>query len=231
MSFVPAKFLRLLNICLALTLGGLFVACLDTPSDPDTSGRVESIKVHIVQNDKVDSTTLKINPRESATLVAAVYPSEAIDNLDFFWYYDETILGIGKTFSVSPDEDYVIPNALLVADAENNTKKVEFNVIRKSAPSLGMETIPHEGDVIEADEFAPIQFHWSAKNSSKEKLTFILEIDKTQYNVGSLTRVSQSGLSVGDHSFRVIVFDTYGDSDTLKWVNFTITDPTTGAKQ
>lgn len=230
MNFVPAKFLRLLNICLALTLGGLFVACLDIPSDPDTSGRIESIKVHVLQYDQEDSTKLKINPNDSAALVAVVYPDDNEDNLLFFWYEGKNLIGDGKVFPIPVEEDFLIPNALLVVDKQYNSRRVKFNVIQNAAPVLDSETIPSNGANITADENTPVQFQWKSSDTNDDKLTHILEIDSVQYNVGPLTKVAQSGFKPGEHSFRVIVTDSYGDADTLSWVSFEIIDPNAGAE-
>jgi len=229
-NFVPAKFLRLLNICLALTLGGLFVACLDIPNDPDTSGRIESIKVHVLQYDQEDSTKLKINPNDSSALVAVVHPDDNEDDLQYFWYEGENLLGSGQVFPIPVKEDFLIPNILVVTDKQNNSRTIKFDVIQNAAPVLDSETIPSDGANITADENTPVQFQWKSSDTNDDKLTHILEIDDVQYNVGPLTKVLQSGFRPGKHSFRVIVNDSYGDADTLSWIHFEVTEPNAGAK-
>lgn len=230
MIFGHRNFLSLLNICLTLTLGGLFIACLDIPSDPDTSGRIVNIKVHTVQYDMEDSTTLKINPMDSSALVAVVYPDNKKDDLHFFWYYGENLLGHGQVYPIKAKQDNPLPDRLVVTDKEDNSQSIKFNITKNSAPHLDDTTIPFDGEYIDADENTLVQFQWSSTDPNNDRLTHILEIDDQQYNVGSLTKIFQSGFSSGEHAFRVIVTDSFGDADTLQWIHFNIIDPNAGVK-
>lgn len=225
MSLIHTKFFRLLNIGIALVLGGLLAACLDLPNDPDTSGKIESIKVHVVQYDKVDSTTLKINPKDSSTLVASVTPHHIKDELKFYWYFEDELLDSGNVFPVNIRNSAFVPNVLQAIDKEGNSKTIDFSTTLNSAPYFDDKTFPQPNETIEASAETPVLFQWASIDSYEDELTHILEIDDVQYNVGSLTRIYQSGFTPGDHKFRVIVTDPYGDSDTLTWVSFKIKDP------
>ena len=57
-----------------------------------------------------------------------------------------------------------------------------------------------------------------------DSLFHILEIDSTQYDVGTLMQVKPSGFKAGKHSFRIIVRDLYGDSDTIAYKSFYVVD-------
>jgi hypothetical protein len=57
-----------------------------------------------------------------------------------------------------------------------------------------------------------------------DSLFHILEIDGKPYDVGTLQQVKQSGFKAGEHKFRIIVNDLYGDSDTLAYKKFFVVD-------
>lgn len=224
MSFGRTRIFRLLRLSIALTLGALFVACLDIPSNPDSTAVVETVKVMVYQNDIYDSTFYKINPAESASLVAKVYPASFENELEFYWYFNDELVDSGTVYSIRFQDLSNIPNILFVTDKGGNSRTVRFTTILNSAPIIDSKTIPADGDSIEATENTPVLFQWNTFDSNDDKLTHILEIDSTSYNVGPLTKISQSGFEPGEHSFRVIATDSFGDSDTLSWVRFTITN-------
>lgn len=222
MSFGRTRIFHLLYLGTALALGCLLVACLDIPNAPDSSNRIESINVHVYQYDSVDSTYLKIDPADSATLAAIVTPKSLERDLEFYWYSSEDkLLREGQFYPVLPGNS-VIPCKLTVVDKENNSKSVSFTTFSNSAPTLGDVTIPTEGDSINAAKDSPILFQWTSHDSRDDKLTHVLQIDSISYNVGDFTKVYQSGFDAGKHTFRVIVTDSYGVSDTTSWVNFWI---------
>ena len=70
-------------------------------------------------------------------------------------------------------------------------------------------------------------FEWYSLDkdlSNGDTLFHILEIDGKQYDVGTLLQVKQSGFKAGEHSFRIIVHDLYGDADTLAPKKFYVVD-------
>lgn len=227
MSFGRTRIFKLLRLSIALTLGGLFVACLDIPATPDTERKIESIKVHVLQNGSVDSTLLKINPNDSATMVAVVRPDSLEEDLQFYWLGDDdNLMGSGKEYPIPLEESNNPPKALLVKDKEGNTRTISISTITNTAPTLGKGTVPMDDDTLVATNDAPILFQWTSTDSRDDELTHILQIDKESYNVGPLTKIYQSGFTPGEHKFRVIVTDSYGDSDTLSsWVQFFVKDP------
>ena len=207
-------------------------ACLDVPSEPDTSGKVQTVKVHALQYDKIDSTALKINPNDPATLITAVSPSNKANDLQYIWYNNDIPLGSGRSYDILPNasinETILVPNTLVVIDKENNSQTFTFTVVMNYAPQLDKTTIPSQGETIVAEKNSPVQFQWKSTDSNDDILTHILEIDDNRYNVGNLTKVFQSGFDPGEHQFRVIVTDSYGDADTLDWVHFKVTTPDAG---
>lgn len=172
---------------------------------------------------------LKINPADTATLVAVVEPRSIESDLKFYWYNEHDLLGSSQSYTVPPSSSS-IPNKLVVVDNEDNSKTILFTTVSNSAPILGKATIPTKGDTINATESTPILFQWTSYDSHDDKLTHVLQIDSTSYNVGSFTKVYQSGFQAGEHSFRVIVTDSYGVSDSLPWVKFMIVGSQEDAK-
>ena len=91
---------------------------------------------------------------------------------------------------------------------------------------------PASGDTLYGSPESAFLFEWYSIDvdiDNGDSLFHILEIDDKAYDVGTLLQVKQSGFNAGEHKFRVIVRDLYGDSDTLAYKNFHVID-TLGAK-
>lgn len=224
MKISKQSFLRLLNISLVLVMAVAFVACLDIPSTPDTSRRVTAIKVCTVQYGKVDSTTLKVNPKDSAELIAKVTPSESAKELEFTWLNEGFFLGHGPSIEFDVNDPYFTPDQLVVTDPQGNTQEIDIHVMRVVPPVLNTMSRPLDGDTIFATRTTPILFHWSIRESSTDKIEMQLDIDDASFSVGNLTQIKQAGFKSGKHSYRVIVTDIYGDADTLPWKTFVVVD-------
>ena len=57
-----------------------------------------------------------------------------------------------------------------------------------------------------------------------------LVIDSVRASVGSVTEIMQSGFAEGKHTFRVIVYDSYGDADSLSEKTFYMLDTLRGQR-
>ncbi|WP_407440786.1 hypothetical protein [Fibrobacter sp.] len=206
----------------------LVAACLDAPSYPNTSKKIERIGIFVSQEDISDSTLLKIHPSSEATLRAEVYPRQYKKEISFKWYHDDTKLGSGDSFSIPPyASSKEIPNILKATDQEGNVYKDTFNIVSNTPPHFDEKTSPVDNDTLCANKRTSISFSWNSYDvdySYGDKNFYTLIIDKEEYFVGSLTSVMQSGFSDGKHSFSVIVADSYGDSDTLQTRTFFISD-------
>lgn len=219
------KFFAHLKTATALIAGTLFVACMELPDYPDISNKVQGVSVSVAQYGKKDSTILKINPRDTAYMVATVHPSPAKD-LDYFWYKGEELLGEGMEFGIEFMLDIYIPDRLVLKDREGNSLEKEFKVVINTPPRLDATTIPAAGDTLYGNEHTSFLFQWKAYNQdANDTLQNLLEIDDVRYSVGQLNHIKQSGFQKGKHQFRVIVQDIYGDSDSTSWKDFYVENP------
>ncbi|WP_405322920.1 hypothetical protein [Fibrobacter sp.] len=216
-----------------IALLGVFLAgCLDAPSDPDDLQPVESVSIKIKQDKGDYSTVLKVHPSDSATILATVEPEKLQKDLSFKWYYTfegkDSLLQKGEQFTFYPSRsESTIPNKLIVSDKEGNKQTYEFSVIINTAPVLSDSTIPVNGDTLYGTKESAFLFEWYSLDmdlANGDTLFHILEIDSTQYDVGTLMQVKQSGFKAGKHSFRIIVRDLYGDSDTIAYKSFYVVD-------
>lgn len=216
-----------------IALLGVFLAgCLDAPSDPDDLQPVESVSIKIKQDKGNYSAVLKVHPSDSATILATVEPEKIQKDLSFKWYYafegKDSLLQKGEQFTFYPSRsESAIPNKLTVSDKEGNKQTYEFSVIINTAPVLSDSTIPVNGDTLYGTKESAFLFEWYSLDmdlANGDTLFHILEIDSTQYDVGTLMQVKQSGFKAGKHSFRIIVRDLYGDSDTIAYKSFYVVD-------
>lgn len=216
-----------------IALLGVFLAgCLDAPSDPDDLQPVESVNIKIKQDKGDYSTDLKVHPSDSATILATVEPEKLQKDLSFKWYYTfegkDSLLQKGEQFTFYPSRsESAIPNKLTVSDKEGNKQTYKFSVIINTAPVLSDSTIPVNGDTLYGTKESAFLFEWYSLDmdlANGDTLFHILEIDSTQYDVGTLMQVKQSGFKAGKHSFRIIVRDLYGDSDTIAYKSFYVVD-------
>lgn len=226
MKFPQQSFLRLLNICIALALGAVIVACLDIPDSPDTSQRVTSIKVYSIQYGITDSTLLKVNPRDTARLVAIATPIESEKDLRFFWFNEGYFLDSGAAVTIDVNEPKFVPDQLVAVDPSGHFQEVKVQVIANAPPTLRSKSEPADGEVIYASRTTPITFRWYAEDVEDDDLENILEIDSKSYSVGNLNQIKQSGFKPGKHTYRVIVRDIYGEADSLPQKKFFVVDTT-----
>lgn len=237
MFFMGKRLFAPFYASVALAICTFLVACLDIPSEPETKNQIEKIAVFVYQGSLKDSVQLKINSKDSSALVAKVYPEEHSKDVSYFWYKDQKLLDSGSTYPITARNasnsifrNSSIPNRLTVSDKNENSISVDFNVIVNAPPMLFQSTTPSQGDTLVGNSSTPILFRWASADPDKgQKLTHILEIDNIQYSVGEFTEVRQSGLKQGDHRFRVIVVDPYGEKDSTSWQEFYIAR-TAGAK-
>ena len=210
-------------ICTTMFLT-IFTGCLETPNSPDTSKQLEYLQVFSFQEGIEDSSQLKIHPGKSAYLLADAYPHQYSRELSFEWLRDSNVLGQGIKFTIdstTPSKD--IPNKLKATDIQGNFCFYEFNVVVNTAPQMGTATKPAQGDTLYGKETTAFFFQWSSSDKDLnrgDKIQHTLILDETAYPVGNLTNIYQAGFSEGRHSFSVIVTDSFGDSDTLKTVEF-----------
>lgn len=204
--------------CILFSLAG----CLDLPDDPETGNKIERISLTISQPGTADSSPLKIHPGDSATLVANVYPQQFRDEIAIQWFYiDAQIkknLGKGLTYGIAKNFT-LLPNYFVATDKEGNELAEAFEIIVNSPPKLSETTIPANGDTLWGSQNMAFLFQWKSTDIDvalgMDSLRHSLQIDGDNYPVGPLTHVMQSGFSAGKHSFRVIVEDARGDTDTL----------------
>ena len=79
----------ILPFLLAITFFGLFLAgCLDAPNDPEDLQPVDAVSIMIKQHDSDYSSTLKVNPSDSATIRVSVVPKKIENDLTYEWYYE-----------------------------------------------------------------------------------------------------------------------------------------------
>lgn len=212
--------------------GILLAGCLDAPSDPQEPQTVESISIMVKQKNNSFSTILKVNPSDSATIEASVTPEKFRDELAFEWFYSnenkDSLLKNGKNYSFYPNRsEGSCPNKLIVTDQEGNQKTFDFEIVINSPPVLSDSTKPANGEKLYGSPESAFLFEWYSLDmdlSNGDTLFHILEIDGKQYDVGTLLQVKQSGFKAGEHSFRIIVRDLYGDADTLAPKKFYVVD-------
>jgi hypothetical protein len=216
----------------AFTFFGVFLAgCLDAPDYPKALQPVDYIEIMVKQKDDF-STTLKVYPSDSACIKAKVYPQKYQNDLAYEWYYSnegkDSLLTRNPEYSFYPNKSRTsIPNKLIVIDEEGNQNTFDFTIIINSPPVLSDSTIPVNKDTIYATKNSAILFEWYSFDmdlSNGDTLFHILEIDGMQYDVGTITQVKQAGLESGSHSYRIIVYDLYGDADTLSNKTFFLVD-------
>ena len=223
----------ILPLFVVFTFFGLFLAgCLDAPNDPQEPQTVESINILVKQKSNDFSTVLKVNPSDSATVKAEVVPEKFNDELSFEWFYANTskdsLLVKERTYSFYPNRSGEgLPNKLIVSDKEGNQKTYDFSIVINSPPELAKTTTPANGDTLYGSVESAFLFEWYSGDmdlSNNDTLFHILEIDGKQYDVGTLLQVKQSGFKAGEHTFRVIVHDLYGDADSLALKKFYVVD-------
>ncbi|MCF0215496.1 MAG: hypothetical protein HUK21_03370 [Fibrobacteraceae bacterium] len=208
--------------------GIVLSSCLEIPSDPNTSKKVKSIQLYIIQDEKKDSTTLKINPNAQAELSVQVKPSKYEGNLKYTWYHNEIELESNQSYTLKAHcKSDSIPNRLVVKDKENNQDTLDFNIIVNSKPYFYQPAKPASGDTLYGNVSTTFTFAWYTSDddiADQETLTHIIKIDDTQYNVSSLTTIAQSGFNPGEHSFTVYVKDSFNEWDSLPSQHFFVVD-------
>ena len=222
----------ILPFLLAITFFGLFLAgCLDAPNDPEDLQPVDAVSIMIKQHDSDYSSTLKVNPSDSATIRVSVVPKKFENDLTYEWYYEnegkKKKLKRGKQYSFHPQSNDLIPNKLIITDNDNNKNSFDFTVIVNTPPVLSDSTIPADGDTLYGSKKSAFLFEWFSNDmdlSNGDSLFHILEIDGIRYDVGTLLQVKQSGFKAGKHKFRIVVQDLYGDTDSLAYRHFYVVD-------
>lgn len=228
MFFMEKKLSTLFNLGAALAASFLFVACLDIPDKPEIDTKIMGVSVYIKQGKNIDSTLLKINSRDSSTLIAAVYPTHYKNEVQYYWYSDEDLLDSGKSYGISTSftmsgniGESFIPNKLVVKDKNDNFIEEEFRIILNAPPVLSQKTIPASGDTIYGNEFSPVTFSWECSEFDLgQQLEYTITIDDTDYAAGSFTQIRQSGFREGMHQYRITVSDPYGDKDSTELITF-----------
>ena len=214
------------------------IGCLDIPDEPQTAQEVESVSLYILQDGQQDSSLLKIRPGDSAILAAQVYPRQYKKDLTHNWIrrttIGDTLLGTDETYTLPAQaKDSTLPNLLILKDKVGNTREYPFSIIVNTPPALSDETTPAEGDTLYGTANTTILFKWLSFDTDNEdfgKLTHTLIIDGTRASIGSINEIRQSGLAEGSHTFRVIVYDSYGDADSLPEITFYMIDSLRGLR-
>lgn len=217
---------RLLSAIALLLACILFSACFDIPSEPSTKNAIDRVSIQIEQNGKTDSTLLKIHPQDSAVVSAMVHPDKFKKNLSFAWYHttnnkDQVLIGEAPSITIpSKSSENHIPDYLVVTDKEGNSTTVKFEIIVNTPPEFNGETTPANGDTLYGNTTTSFQFKWHSLDKDNERLTHAIIIDSSRYEVGDLTSIYQSGFTEGKHTFQIVVFDAYGDSDSTSIISF-----------
>ena len=223
----------ILPIFVVATLFGVFLTgCLDAPDYPHALQPVESISIMVQQKNDSYSTQLKVNPSDSATIKASVTPQKFQDDISFAWFYSndgkDSLLSRDPVYSFFPSKiEESIPNKLIATDNDGNQQIYDFDIVINTPPVLSDSTIPSAGDTLYGSETSAFLFEWYSIDrdfASGDTLFHILEIDSVPYDVGTLLQVKQSGFKAGEHNFRIIVRDLYGDADTLDYKKFYVVD-------
>ena len=227
-------------ICGAVFAVALFalLGCLDIPDEPNTGRTLERVDILVLQAGNEDSTLLKIRPSDSSIIRASVYPRQYKTQLSFLWSRQTKdssfTLGQGQDFTIPPNTSAdQIPNQLEVVDEAGNSIQKKFEIAVNMEPVLEDFTIPADNDTLFANTHTSILFKWRSfdyDSFDEDKLDHILIIDGVTYPVGRLTEIRQSGFTEGEHTFQIIVFDTFGDSDTLVTRSFFVLDTLGGSK-
>ena len=211
-------------------LGLFLVGCLDAPDYPDALKPVESIHVLVKQKGEPYSTVLKVHPYDSAQIKVKVVPEKYLDDLTFEWRYSsgkkDSLLKRGKEHTFYPS-DSSIPNTLIAIDKEGNRETKNFEIVVNTPPTLLEKTVPAKGDTLYGSKGSAFLFSWYSMDSdlqNNDTLFHTLDIDGKEFDVGTLIEVKQSGLAAGEHKFRIIVRDLYGDADTLSYQEFYVID-------
>lgn len=223
---------RVLELSLTLMVGGLFSACLDIPEPPGDTPKITSVQVLVKQFDDTKGEPLKINSDEDAELIAEVNPDKFKNDIKYFWYKGNDILGKGMVYPINSDDmassekiKQNIPDKLVIEDSENNQLKTTFQITINVPPQISTKTKPANGDTLYGNTHTPILFSWQSSDRNEDKhLSHILEIDGIRYNVGELQQISQSGFSEGKHTYRILVEDSLGDKDSIPEQEFFVID-------
>ena len=223
---------RVLELCLTLMVGGLFSACLDIPEPPGDTPKITSVQVLVKQFDDTKGEPLKINSDEDAELIAEVNPDKFKNDIKYFWYKGNDILGKGMVYPINSDDmassekiKQNIPDKLVIEDSENNQLKTTFQITINVPPQISPKTKPANGDTLYGNTHTPILFSWQSSDRNEDKhLSHVLEIDGIRYNVGELQQISQSGFSEGKHTYRILVEDSLGDKDSIPEQEFFVID-------
>ena len=211
-----------LDICLALIAGGLFVACLHVPNAPSDEPKITSVEILVKQFDETRESPLKINSDEDAELIALVNPSKFKDDVKYYWYKADDMASSKKSKKK-------IPDMVVIEDREKNHLETKFQVIINVPPQISAKTQPADGDTLYGNTHTPFLFSWQSSDRDESGLlSHTLEIDGTRYNVGELQQIYQSGFTEGRHSYRILVEDSLGDKDSIPEREFFVVD-TVGA--
>lgn len=221
-----------MDISLAFAAGVLFSACLHVPHAPNDVQKISNVSVFAKQFDEAIEEPIKINSNEQAELIAEVTPSKYKNKIKYYWYNDDDILDSGATYTISTTymtssflSKNFIPNRLVIKDEEGNTLETTFSVNVNNPPQILAETIPADGDTLYGNSHTPFLFSWQSFDRDGSKgLENVLEIDGTQYQVGELQQVMQSGFGEGRHTFRILVTDSLGDKDSTDKQEFFVID-------
>ena len=221
---------------LAVSACAILVACLDIPDSPDSSEKITSIDIYVKQFGESRTEPLKVNSNDSARLIASVNPENLRNKVRYYWYNDEDLMDSGSTYEITTNQmvsefisNSFIPNRVTIVDDEGNSLEKTFSVTVNAPPRISSETEPADGDTLYGNIHTPFKFQWSAEdNDSSDSLHCILEIDDVKYNVENLESIMQSGFTEGRHSFRIIVTDSFGDSDSLDTREFLVLDTLEG---
>lgn len=215
------------------TFFGLFlVGCLDAPDYRETLKPVDAIHVTVKQKGDSFSTQLKVHPSDSATLKAKVVPEKYQDDLTYEWFFSDgkkdSLLIRNESYTFYPTiEETIIPNKLIATDKDGNKEALNFSIIVNSLPILSNITTPKNGDTLYGSFESAFLFEWYSYDvdiDNGDSLFHTLDIDGKLFDVGALLQVKQSGFTPGEHKFRVIVRDLYGDTDTLAYKSFFVID-------
>ena len=223
-------------ICGAVFASILLMAsgCLDIPDEPNTAQELERLDIVVLQAGKEDSTLLKIRPSDSSVVRADVYPRQHKKQLSFTWLRHtlDTTFVLGKeqayTIAANTSKD-MLPNELKVTDEEGNSLLKKFEIAVNMEPMLSSATIPASNDTLYGNSHTSILFKWKSydyDDFDEDRLEHTIIIDGLRYPVGHLSEIWQSGFEEGQHTFQIIVFDTFGDSDTLAPTTFYVADTT-----
>ena len=207
--------------------GAWFASCAEIPGTPSLQGKATEIAVYVLQRNNEDSTILKINATESATLKAQVRPDNHESELTFFWYdEDDFLLGDGSTFFIENPIIDDIPSRVVAKDKEGNTleKALVFNT--NTPPRVGSTFYPEDGEIFTISKYQTVTFKWYYTDLDDDSVECFLYIDDQVYNVGALTQVAQSGFTPGNHKFHIEVVDSYGDKSSTPERSFTVKDST-----